>query len=143
MIKIFLETSVFIRFFTQDDPEKGEKCTQLFRMIEQGKARPYTSNIVLMEIIYILIKVYHYPKQEVVKDVSRALSLRNLILVEKTNTKMALNYFKNYSIKYGDCLIATQIPPKVTLITYDSDFSKIPSLILATPEILIKKLNST
>jgi len=30
-----------------------------------------------------------------------------------------------YKVKYGDCLIATQIPKGVTLVSYDKDFDKL------------------
>lgn len=140
MIKIFLETSLFIRFFTQDDPKKGQESTELFKIVEQGKARPYTSNIVLMEVIFILTKWYRYPKQQVLEDTYRILSIMNISLVEKTDTRKALQYFKIFPIKYGDCLIASQVPKEVTLVSYDREFKRIPAIDLVTPEEIINKI---
>lgn len=65
--------------------------------------------------------------------------MRQLTLIETTNTKTALGLLKKYRIKYGDCLIATQVPPKAILVTYDEDFAKIPGLKSQKPDEIIKK----
>ena len=49
--KVFLETSFFIRFLTADDEEKFRDCLKLLETIENGKLRPYTSNVVIFEIL--------------------------------------------------------------------------------------------
>lgn len=134
MKKVFLETSVFIRYFTQDNKEKHADCLKLFELIESGKIKPYTSNIVLLEIIFVLHRVYKFPKTEVLSAIGDLLKMRNLVLRERTDTRIALKYFADLNIKYADCLLATQIPAGATLVTYDSDFAKIPSVNLATPK---------
>jgi len=132
-VKIFIETSIFIRFFTKDDESKYEECVNLFSLIKEGKLIPYTSNVVFLEILFILIRLYKFPKSEVIKDLRRILHLRNITLMEKTNTTKALVLWQKHNIKYGDCLIATQVPKGVTLITYDRDFSRLKTLKVATP----------
>lgn len=131
--KVFLDTSVFIRFLTRDDEKKFSQCFQLFELIQSGKIKPYASNIVIQEILYVLTKIYKHPKVNVLMDIDKILSLRNLTLIERTNTTDALSLFRKYKIKYGDCLIATQVPRATTLITYDADFSKIRKLKPTTP----------
>lgn len=130
--KVFLETSVFIRYFTQDNKEKYADCLQLFELIESGKIKPYTSNIVLMEIIFILNKLYKFSKAEVLAAISELLRIRNLTLIERTDTKTALAHFADFNTKYADCLLSTQIPTGTSLVTYDADFAKIPAIKLAT-----------
>lgn len=136
--RVFIETSVFIRFLTQDDLKKYKHCQRLFEAVTEGKIRPYTSNTVIMEIIFILERHYHFPKHKVLSAIDKLLLLRNLTLVEKTNTKHALALYKDHGIKYGDCLIVSQIPAEVTLISYDSDFKKIKELKTISPEELLK-----
>lgn len=136
MSKIFLETSVFIRYFTGDDEKKFADCVHLLKIIEEGKLRPYTSNIVIFEILFILTRVYKFPKKNVSKDVQKILSMRNLTLIEKTDTKQAIKIFNESNVKYPDCLIAAQIPKGVRLVSYDEDFRKLKVLI-ATPAELI------
>jgi len=125
MTKVFIDSNVFLRFFTQDDVKKAGECTKLFEMIERGKIRPYTSNVIILEIQYVLVKLYKFPKEKVMNDISTLLSLRNMTLIDKTDTKVALGLYTKNTIKYADCLIATQIPKGVRLISYDKEFSKI------------------
>lgn len=68
------------------------------------------------------------------KDLEKLINLRNLTLIESADTKEALRLFGTTNIKLSDCFIATQVPKSITLVTYDSDFSKIPSLNAVTPE---------
>lgn len=133
MKKVFIETSVFIRFFTKDDQKRLEDTLRLFELIESGKIHPYISNVVIQEILFVLTKVYKFPKPEVLQDIQRALTLRNMTLIETTDTPKALSLFKRRSVKYGDCLIATQVPKGVQLATYDADFSKLANVASVSP----------
>ena len=133
MDKLFLETSIFIRYFTEDDPRKFQDCVRLLEIIEKGKLRPYTSNIVVFEILFVLTGIYQFSKKDVIEAIKKILTLRNLALIEKTNTKRAIKLFEKYSIKFPDCLISTQIPQGVKIVTYDDDFKKIDGLTSIDP----------
>lgn len=135
--KIFLETSVFIRLLTGDDKKRQQEVKELIQHVEDGKYFPYTSNIVFMEIFYVLTKTYKFPKVQVIQDLVKLTYLRNLAINENTDIRKAFELFLQYKIRFSDCLIATQIPSSVILITYDRDFSKIPQLKVATPEKII------
>lgn len=131
--KIFLETSILIRFFTRDQEEKFQHVSRLFEHISSGEFRPYTSNVVFLEVFYVLTSTYHFIRADVIKDLHRLLTLRNLVFIEKTNTPAALDIFQNFHIKFGDCLIATQVPKHVALVTYDANFFKLKHIRVATP----------
>lgn len=134
MDKVFLETSVFIRYFTADDKKKFKDCVHLLELIEKGsKIRPYTSNIVILEILFVLTRIYKFSKKEILEAIQKILDLRNLTLIEKTSTREATATFQRLNIKFSDCLIATQVPKDTKIVTYDTDFSKIERIHLATP----------
>lgn len=132
--KIFIETSVFIRFLTHDDPVKYEHCKLLFEQVEAGTLRPYVSNVVILEIVFVLTRLYKFEHDVVHEAIQKLLTLRNITVIEKTNTNQALQYWNSHNIKYGDCLIASQVPTGVTLVTYDSDFEKFLNIEIVTPD---------
>ncbi len=132
-MKIFLDTNIFIRFLTRDNEKMFDECRKLFEFIRMGKIVPYTSNIVLLEIVFILTRQYKFPKNDVRKDLEKLINLRNLTLIETADTKDAVRLFGNTNIKFSDCYISTQIPTGVTLVTYDKDFKKISSISAKTP----------
>ncbi len=131
--KVFIETSVFIRFFTHDDAKKAVDCDRFFAKVEEGVIRPYVSSIVILEIIFVLTRLYKFPRIEVMNAIEKILQLRNVTLIEKTNTSFALMWWGHASKQYGDCLIASQIPIGVALATYDQDFRSFPNLMPMTP----------
>lgn len=133
MTKVFIDSNIFIRFLTQDDPHKAIQCTEFFKKIGEGSLRPYISGLIILEIQFVLIRIYKFPKAKVLDDINTILTLRNLTLIEKANTKIALDLYKKHNIKYADCLIATQIPKGTQLVTYDKEFEKL-KLSTTTPE---------
>lgn len=137
MTKVFVETSVLMRFLTADDAQKFQDCLALFEKIEQGQIRPYTSNMVVLEALFLLTKLYKFPKTKVLIDLHKVLDLRNLTLIEKTDTKAALNLFEKFNIKYADCMIATQVPKAIILLTYDEDFKKLTGFKIFTPAAVV------
>ena len=132
-MKIFIDTNVFLRFLLKDDHNSYEEVVKLFELVEEGKVKPYTSNIVILEIIYVLVKTLKISRTEVLRDIQDLFSMRGLIILEKTNTKEALKIFKQTGVKFADCLIATQIKSGTQLCTYDKEFFKIRSVKLCKP----------
>lgn len=132
--KVFIDTSVFIRFLTGDIPQKYEASKSLIQMAVDGKIYPYISNVVLMEIAFVLKSVYTFPKVRILTAFSKLLSLRNITVIEQTDSISAVKMYQTFNIKYPDCLIALQIPENATIVTYDKDFSKIPHLKVVTPQ---------
>ncbi|OGK38577.1 hypothetical protein A3F03_00470 [Candidatus Roizmanbacteria bacterium RIFCSPHIGHO2_12_FULL_41_11] len=137
--KIFIDTSVIIRFLTRDDEKKYHSCVQLFTQIEVGRLRPYISNIVIIEVIFVLNRLYQFPKKAVLEAIDKLLKLRNMTVIEKTDSKRSLELFSQINIKFQDCLIATQLPINCTLVTYDQEFKKIKQISSLTPSELIEK----
>ena len=64
-MKIFIETSVFIRFLSQDDIKKYKDVSRLIEMIQEGKATPYISSMVITEIVFVLTRLYQFSKDKV------------------------------------------------------------------------------
>jgi len=131
--RVFVETSVFIRFLTNDDPKKAADCRALFEMIESGTIKPFISNIVILEIIFVLTRLYHFPRGHVVQAAQKILEMRNLVLIEKSDTRRALECWNTGKAQYGDCLIASQVPHGVPIVTYDADFQRFPKLKVINP----------
>lgn len=127
-MRVFLDSNILLRYLVPENPTSYSTCSNIIRASENGQIEPYISNIVIQEIIYTLMKVYKFDKNKVLAWLSDLVKLRNLVLIEKTNTPKALGLYRKYNIKFGDCLIAAQVPENVILCTYDTDFAKIPHL---------------
>lgn len=132
MIKIFLDSNIWIRYFLQDNSQ-FEEVDKLIIAIEEGKFSSYISAIVLLEICFVLQRYYKYPKNNLEPYLQAVLKLRNLTIIEKTNTSKALSYFHEHNTKFSDCLIASQIPKDMILVTFDKEFDKVKDISSKTP----------
>lgn len=125
-MKIFLDTNIYVRYFIKDDENKFNSIVNLFEQIENSKIKPYTSNIVLLELNYVLSKTYKLDKAQVLVDIQTIIkNTRNLTVIEETDTEKALEIAKKHNIKLADALISTQIRDDIKLCTYDNDFDKL------------------
>ena len=141
-MRIFLDTNVLLRYFVPEDENTHRDCAALIYAIREGKLRPFLSPIVFMEYVYTMKTFYKISKQSILQDISYLLRMRNLVIVEKTDTKAAFMIFTTHNIKFGDCLIATQIPKGANLVTYDEEFKKVPRLSPLTPKQILARMKS-
>lgn len=139
-MRVFLDSNIFLRYLVPENKTSYSECTAIIQAVENGQLMPYVSNIVIQEITYALGKIYKFNKKKVLSWLTDLLRLRNLVLIEKTETKQSLVLYKKYNVKFGDCLIAAQISKGMILITYDTDFSKLPYLKPHTPTELLTSI---
>lgn len=134
MKKVFLDTNVFLRFFISTDSQKHDKSKELISYIEKGLVRAYTSNVVFLECYYVLVSFYKTPRDKVFEIFTRISGMRNITILEQTDTRQAIALWNQTGVKFTDCLIATQVGKGITLVTYDREFRKLPGLAVAEPE---------
>ena len=130
---IFLDSNILLRYLVADHHEPFEDCRALIVNIQKGTIQPYMSSIVLLEVAFVLSSVYKVPRSEIIKDIMAILELRGLVVVEITHFREAFKLHQKMKIKLADCLIATQVPKGVILVTYDRDFTKLPGIMVKTP----------
>lgn len=138
MKKVFLDTNVWLRFLVADNPDAFEDCKKLINLINQGKIRPYSSDIVFLEVNYVLLSFYEIEKKKVIADLNNLTKTRNLTLIEKADFSQAMELYKKTNIKLGDCLIASQVPEQVVFCSYDQDFKKFDYLNWQTPRQILE-----
>ncbi|MEK7127468.1 MAG: PIN domain-containing protein [Patescibacteria group bacterium] len=132
MRKIFLDSNIWLRFFLKDN-DQFESTQKLIVATEEGRFKPYSSAIILLEVAYVLKSVYKLPAEKIIEMLDSICELRNVTIIEKTNSKMALKFMEKFNIKYSDCLIASQVKKDIILVTFDREFSKIKGLNCQTP----------
>ncbi len=133
-MKVFLDTNIFVRYLVNDDPTKFKQTQKLINDIESGYLRPYTSSIVLIELIYVMTRIYKIHLNQVLEDLDQLMELHNLTIIEKTSFKQALKLCETTKIKITDCLIALQCPKDCAFVTYDKEFRVFKFLNNVTPQ---------
>lgn len=136
-MKIFLDTNFLLRYYLKDNQQQFEDCKELILQIEEGKFKVYTSSIVFLEISYVLKSVYKLPFSDITEVLDSILTIRGITIVDKTNTKIALQFYKKYKVKFTDCLIASQLPKNTILVSFDEELSKIKEIEVKDPQALV------
>lgn len=136
-MKIFLDTNLLLRYYLNDNEDQFKICQELLLKIEGGRFKVYTSAIVFLEISYVLRSVYKLPLTEVIDILDSIFTIRGITLIEKTNTKLALQFYNQYKIKFTDCLIASQLPKNTLLVSFDEELSKIKDLKVIKPQEIV------
>lgn len=132
--KLFLDTNIWLRYFIKSDLDQYEAALNLISLAERGELQVYTSSVVFMEINYVAKRIYQIPKDQIVIWFKAILKIRNIMLIEKTNFDLALTFYQKYNIKLADCVIASQLPKKVTLVSFDEELSKIKEIAVKKPQ---------
>lgn len=136
-MKIFLDTNVLLRFYLKDAPEQFISCQNLISQIEEGNFKVYTSSIIFLEVNYVLKSVYKLPFSEIIDILDSISTIRGITIIEKTNVKLALEFYKKYKIKFTDCLIASQLPKNTLLVSFDEELPKIKNIEVKKPQEII------
>ena len=131
MAEFFVDTNVFLRFLTQDDPIKAKRAERLFREAVQGKRILTTSLLVIAEIVWTLESFYELEKSDIGAKVETILSTPNLKCPETSLILPALDLYVQYNIDFIDAYHAVYLKEiqHTHILTYDrKHFSRIPWL---------------
>ena len=133
----FIDTNIFIRHFTRDDPEKAQACLELFQKAKQGQITLTTSESVVAEVVYILSskQLYHLSREKIRSLLYPLLSLPGLKLPQRKIYLRALDLYATYSIDFEDALIVAQMERQgiTALYSYDRDFERVPGVTRLEP----------
>lgn len=89
-----IDTNIIIRYLVGDNEEQLKECLKIFRQVSKADLEIYILESVLMECLFVLIKFYKFPKNEVVEDLKKILSLKGVV----NNDKIIL--FETLNFKY-------------------------------------------
>ena len=126
----FIDTNIFLRFLTNDDPEKAQGCEKLFKKAIKDGAQLFTSELVIAEIIWVLESYYGLSKEDVKEKVEKILNTKNLFCPNKDilYESLGLYLFKNIDfIDAYNALIMRQNSIS-EIYSYDSDFDRIENI---------------
>lgn len=135
MKKKFIDTNIFLRYLTKDDPSRYDKCREIFKNAIEGKIAIATSGMVIAELIWTLLSYYKVPKADVVEKISIIVSTENLYIPDKDIIADALVLYSRKNIDYIDAYNAVFMKKHGVdgIYSYDGDFDEIEGIKRAEP----------
>jgi len=117
----FVDTNVFLRFLTNDDPAKADRARALFQKAIDGEVELLTSLMVIAEIVWTLESFYGLEKSDIAKKVEAILSTPNLECPESEIIFQALDFYAEKNVDFIDAyhafLLAEKEIPRI--LAYD------------------------
>jgi len=126
----FVDTNIFLRYLTKDDPEKYERCRERFKRVVKGEITLSTSAMVIAELIWTLQSYYKVPKAEVIEKATVIVGTKNLSIPDKHIVADALVLYARKNIDFIDAYNAVfmRYHGIRDIYSYDEDFELIEDI---------------
>ena len=115
---ILLDANYILRFLLKDNLEMYEISKDC--IVNNNCIVP---NEVLVEVVFVLLKVYKVTKQDISKSLINILEYDNIIVNDKSIIIQSLKIFENKSLDFVDCILCAK-SKKYTVKTFDKKLNK-------------------
>jgi len=128
----FVDTNIFLRYLTRDDPDKAQACFELFKQAEANQITLSATETVIAEVVYVLSsrRTYNLPRDQIRARLYPLLTLQGLRLPQRRTVLRALDMYVAYEIDFEDALIVAHMERGAIreLYSYDLDFDQVPGV---------------
>jgi uncharacterized protein len=107
MSRVFIDTNVFIRYLTNDDPVKADRVEKLLTRAEQGSVTLVTTEMVIAEIVWVLESYYELKAAAVAPLIRGILATPGLEIINAPLVRGALELHEREGIDIVDGYIAS------------------------------------
>jgi predicted nucleic acid-binding protein len=97
-----VDTNVFLRLLTGDDPVKAARCRRLFEQAVAGAVSLETSSLVIAEIVWTLESHYHLPPSAVQDKVLAILNTPGLEVADGNQVLQAILWHVEKAVDFID-----------------------------------------
>lgn len=128
MTTYLADANVFLRFVLNDNPSLHKKAEVYFHAVKNGTIRLIFLREVIVEIVFVLQKVYKIPRGDIVKCLSSLINMPSVEIDTADEVLQALRLYTEQNISYVDSLIlATADSRDVSIATFDKKVGKLSS----------------
>jgi uncharacterized protein len=103
---LFVDTNVFLRFFTNDVPEQAAAAEALFQQAASGDIGLVTNVMVIAEIVWVLESYYHLARPDVEERAMAVALMDGLTLAGRDLVIDALSTYGTSSVDFVDAFNA-------------------------------------
>ena len=103
----FVDTNLFIRYFTNDDIEKANRVEELLDKAALGKVRLITCEVVMAEVVWVLESYYNLNKVQIAERLGAILATPGLNVLNGKVVEKAVEYYLNENIDFIDAYIVS------------------------------------
>ncbi|MBI5620340.1 PIN domain-containing protein [Candidatus Gottesmanbacteria bacterium] len=123
-----IDSNIFLRVIVRDEERTWQDCMDILSAVEQHHIEAYIPMVVAAEIQYVLKSFYGLEKSAIVQAFTGIIATRHLRTIDDLSLSLAVKLFKDYNVKFVDCLLASSKrvqAGKAAILSYDRDFDKL------------------
>ena len=133
----FIDTNIFLRFLTKDDPVKAASCRKLLQSAADGELKLYTTDLVMAELIWVLQspKTYNLSPAEIYDIILPLFTIKNLYFPSKNIFPDIMELFKTENIDFIDAYNSEIMRGRKidTIYSYDKHFDQLSDVARQEP----------
>jgi predicted nucleic acid-binding protein len=132
----FLETNVFVRHLTGDEPNHSPRATAYFDRIQRGELTVRTADTVVFETVFTVQSFYRAPRTAIRDRLLPLLELPGMILPSKPLYREVFDvYVAHPGLSFADCYHAVLAKHlgSTEIVSFDRDFDRLLDVIRIEP----------
>jgi len=116
-----LDTNILIRYLLNDNEELSNKATEIIE-----KNNVFITNEVIIEVAYVLQKLYQIDKKVIFSLICELISFDNIHFENKNLVLTTFDTFRKYSMDIVDCMLyAYHKCNDYDVLTFDKKLEKL------------------
>jgi predicted nucleic-acid-binding protein len=120
MAKRLIDTNVILRYLLKDDPDLFARSSQCLEKVRTGEQEAIILESVLVECVYVLLKIYNVERETIAERLTGLLSYRGIANSDKKVLFQALVFFKQTRLSMVDCLLwARAVNEGLEIMTFE------------------------
>ncbi len=121
MKSCFVDTNLFIRYLTNDDPAKADKVEKLLDDAAAGKLKLVTTEMVMAEIVWVLESGYSLKNSDIAPLVRGILATPGLEVINAPLVGRAVELYETVNIDFIDGYITAVMEQRGITELYSFD----------------------
>lgn len=102
----FLDTNIFIRYLTNDDPAKADRVEKLLEQAAKGERQLVTTELVVAEVVWVLESFYNMDNVAIAPMIKAILATPGMEVINGALVEKAVGHYLEKNIDFIDGYIA-------------------------------------
>ncbi|MCE0484728.1 MAG: PIN domain-containing protein [Methylacidiphilales bacterium] len=130
-----VDTSILLRFLTNDHPRHGVAARKLIEDAEAGRVSLKIPFITIAETIFTLQSHYEIDRRDIGRELMKILSAPGITLTCPGWIWQAVESYRTRNVSFGDACLAAEVEQeKIAIASFDRGLEKLPGIERYEPE---------